>query len=206
MADPDQRGNGRLDLATGQELPDAGNIDKIRDILFGAQSREFDKRMARLEERLTKEAGNLKDDMRRRFEALETYVKRELESLSERVDAERQDRVVGLKGMSSELKEAAESVEAAWSPGRTDDQEPAGSASADSRSIQEPVRRGRRQVSLPPDVAGQSCGDPSGGQDRLGGSGGPVHRIGASPQQRLQASWAGIARAQYTATFKCHVD
>jgi hypothetical protein len=120
MADPDQRGNGRLDLAAGQELPDAGNIDKIRDILFGAQSREFDKRMARLDERLTKEAGNLKDDIRRRFEALETYVKRELESLSERVDAERQDRVVGLKNVSGELKEAAESVEKRL--GRLDEQ------------------------------------------------------------------------------------
>ena len=36
--------------------PEGGNLDKIRDILFGPQARDYDRRLTRLEERLMKEA------------------------------------------------------------------------------------------------------------------------------------------------------
>ena len=36
------------------ELREGANVDKIRDILFGSNMREYEKRFARLEERLTK--------------------------------------------------------------------------------------------------------------------------------------------------------
>ena len=39
----------------GINQPEAGNVDKIREILFGGQMRAYDKRFSRLEERLTKE-------------------------------------------------------------------------------------------------------------------------------------------------------
>jgi len=37
---------------TNQELVEDNNVDKIRDILFGGNMREYDKRFARLEDRL----------------------------------------------------------------------------------------------------------------------------------------------------------
>ena len=45
--------------ALGDETAGAGNLAKVRDILFGAQMRENDKRFSRLEERLVKEIGEL---------------------------------------------------------------------------------------------------------------------------------------------------
>jgi 1,6-anhydro-N-acetylmuramate kinase len=60
------------------------SLDKVRDILFGVQMREYDRRLARLEERLVKETADLKDDVRKRIEALDSYVKRESESLADR--------------------------------------------------------------------------------------------------------------------------
>ena len=41
-------------------MPDAdgaagGNLDKVRDLLFGGQMRDYDRKFARLEERLVKE-------------------------------------------------------------------------------------------------------------------------------------------------------
>ena len=36
------------------ELREGQNVDKIRDILFGNQMRDYEKRFARLEERVTK--------------------------------------------------------------------------------------------------------------------------------------------------------
>ena len=47
--------------ATHAEEPREGqNVDKIRDILFGAQMRDYDKRFARLEDRLMKDAEALR--------------------------------------------------------------------------------------------------------------------------------------------------
>lgn len=65
----------------GGDQATAGNIDKVRDILFGAQMRDYEKRFARLEERLQKATSDLKDDLKKRFDSLESYVKKEGESL-----------------------------------------------------------------------------------------------------------------------------
>jgi hypothetical protein len=71
----------------------AASIDKVRDILFGNQVREFDRRFARLEERIIKETIDLKEDVKNRVEQLELYTKREMESLADRLRADHDDRV-----------------------------------------------------------------------------------------------------------------
>src|ERR1700749_3579611 len=45
----------------------AGNVDKIRDILFGSQMRDYESRFARLEEALVKETAEIRETSRRRF-------------------------------------------------------------------------------------------------------------------------------------------
>jgi hypothetical protein len=78
--------------ATG-ESTGAASIDKVRDILFGNHVREFERRFARLEERIVKETIDLKEDVRNRVEALEQYTKREMESLTEKLRADYNERV-----------------------------------------------------------------------------------------------------------------
>jgi hypothetical protein len=87
-----------------------GNVDKIRDILFGNQMREYDSRFARLEETLLKESSDLKESVRKRIDTLESYFKKELESLAGRLRAERDDRLALGKDLSGEIKNAAESL------------------------------------------------------------------------------------------------
>ena len=70
----------------------AGNVDKIRDILFGAQMRDYEHRFARLEETLLKEAAELRESTRKRFDALESYIRKELEALEGRLRTERDER------------------------------------------------------------------------------------------------------------------
>ncbi len=55
--------------AKGLPADDAGggNIDKVRDILFGGQMRDYERRFSRLEERLVQETAELKDDVRKRL-------------------------------------------------------------------------------------------------------------------------------------------
>src|SRR6516165_489888 len=74
--------------AANGELREGANVDKIRDILFGSNMREYEKRFARLEERLTKSSDALRDDLKKRFDSLESYVKNELEAIATRLKAE----------------------------------------------------------------------------------------------------------------------
>jgi hypothetical protein len=70
-----------------------GNLDKVRDILFGGQMREVERRFARLEERLLKETQDLKDEVKRRLDALETFARQESESLADQLRGERNERI-----------------------------------------------------------------------------------------------------------------
>lgn len=70
---------------TSGDLSGGGNIDKIREILFGSQMRDYEKRFSRLEDRLLKECASLKDETRKRLETLELFVQQEVESLTERI-------------------------------------------------------------------------------------------------------------------------
>jgi len=47
-----------------------GNVDKIRDILFGSQMRDYETRFARLEETVAKETAEMRETNRRRFDQL----------------------------------------------------------------------------------------------------------------------------------------
>ena len=83
----------------------------MRDLLFGGQMRDYDRKFARLEERLVKETSELRDEVRKRLAALEGYMKTEVESLSERLRAEQDARSGGVKGSRRELRETAQQVE-----------------------------------------------------------------------------------------------
>lgn len=81
------------------EQPDIGNIDKIREILFGGHMRDYEKRFTRVEERLTKESLDLRDDTRKRFDALEAFIKSEFAALVERLQAEQRTRDEAVLGL-----------------------------------------------------------------------------------------------------------
>lgn len=87
------------------EVTGANSLDKVRDILFGSQARDYEKRFTRLEERLTKESSDLKNDVKRRFDMLENYIKRELETLGERLRGEQNERHDATTQLSGELKQ-----------------------------------------------------------------------------------------------------
>lgn len=98
--------------ATAADVDAAGgNIDKIRDILFGVQMRDYDKRFSRLEERLLKESADLRDETRKRFDTLEQYVKQEVKALVERIAAEKSQRSEDVKELERGLKDLTRNFE-----------------------------------------------------------------------------------------------
>ena len=90
---------------TPVEIQEDGNIDKIRDILFGSQARDFDRRFSRLEDRLMKDVGEIRDETRKKLDALEEFIKSEVKSLTERLVSEQNSRLDATKELSNDLKE-----------------------------------------------------------------------------------------------------
>ena len=88
-----------------------GNVDKIRDILFGSQMREFEQRLEATEKRLAEAIERTAKDMERRIERLDKYARREVDKLSEQIKEERRNRAAEGKSSASELSGLAEQVE-----------------------------------------------------------------------------------------------
>jgi DNA repair exonuclease SbcCD ATPase subunit len=101
----------KIPSPSGKEAPEGANVDKIRDILFGSQMRDYEKRFSRLEESIAKSLDTLREDMTKRLETLSGFVKQELESLSQRVKNEKAERSDGLKELGREMKDGTKLVE-----------------------------------------------------------------------------------------------
>jgi DNA repair exonuclease SbcCD ATPase subunit len=100
--------------ANGQAADGAGgaeNVDRIREILFGTQQRDFEKKLARIEDRLATEVNNLREEYKKRFDSLQVFLKDELEAVTERIKAEQDERVEKLAQISRELKEFSKQTE-----------------------------------------------------------------------------------------------
>lgn len=69
-----------------------GNIEQVRDILFGQAMEEFRGRFEDMEERLAKEISQVRADVKKKFDNFEIYVKKELNSLDEQIKAEASNR------------------------------------------------------------------------------------------------------------------
>jgi len=90
---------------------DAASVEKIRDILFGPQMRDHERKVLRLEEKLLKETADLKEDVRKSLAASDAFVKKELEALSSRLKAEQEERKDAVKSLAQELKELNQTLQ-----------------------------------------------------------------------------------------------
>lgn len=88
-----------------------GNVDKIREILFGGQMRDYEQRFADLETRVTKNIELISNNFEKRMDRLDTFSKRELDKLSQQVKDERKARREEGKQGSKELKDLAQQLE-----------------------------------------------------------------------------------------------
>ena len=88
-----------------------GNVDKIREILFGGQMRDYEQRFAELEKRLTKNIDMIANNFEKRIERLNTYARREIEKLSGQIKEERKARREDGKQGARDLKDLGQQVE-----------------------------------------------------------------------------------------------
>lgn len=94
----------------GADIADAGSMDKIRDILFGNQAKDYENRFFKMEQQLTQEAAELKDEFLKRIDALEGYIKQEIKDINERIKNESNERADAHQMIQREIKEGFESL------------------------------------------------------------------------------------------------
>jgi hypothetical protein len=95
------------DEKTTKAVPtDTGNVDKIRDILFGQQIREFEERFFKLEEKLSQETTKLRHETLRRLDSIETFIKSEMDSLAERLKHEAEQREQNEQNLRGDMKDS----------------------------------------------------------------------------------------------------
>lgn len=97
----------------GDGPPEPENLDKVRAILFGAQVRETDRRFAKLEEQVNRDLYALREDLRRRLDDLEAFVRDENDAFSKRLVAEQKSREEADEELSTDLKQAVKAAKAA---------------------------------------------------------------------------------------------
>ena len=131
MSKPNQNPQDGVANGADETTDRTGNVDKIRDILFGTQMRDYDKKFARLEERLLKESAELREELKRRFASLESFMKSEVEVLNDAQKAERNAREEAVKGIADNLGETAK----AWERRAAQAEEQSGKAQRDLRQL-----------------------------------------------------------------------
>jgi len=104
-------GDGGNKAMSGGDIVGAGNVDKIRDILFGSQMREYERKFQRMEERIGKEISSLREESSKRIDSLESYVNKELEALGDRLKGEQSQRTEAVEELTAEIAKAAKLLE-----------------------------------------------------------------------------------------------
>ncbi|MEO5753955.1 MAG: hypothetical protein ABIR38_04550 [Chthoniobacterales bacterium] len=92
-------------------IDETGNVDRIRNILFGSQMRDYDGRFQKLEERLAREATELRGDLQRQLQALEAFMKGEVESMTNRVKTEQSERVQAIQQLAHEMGQTVKGLD-----------------------------------------------------------------------------------------------
>ena len=98
------------ELSTADAASDS-NIDQLRDIIFGGQMREYERRFARMEERIAKELTDVREEVRDRCTTLERYVRDELESITVELRVSQQSRTADERRLSQSIVDAANGAE-----------------------------------------------------------------------------------------------
>lgn len=93
------------DNGTASSEPPPESLDKVRDILFGGQMRAVEARLQGLEARLLQAQENLRTEFTKQIDSLDGVVQKEVQTLTDKLAAERSKRIEELKALASELKE-----------------------------------------------------------------------------------------------------
>ena len=92
-------------------INDAPGVDKIRELLFGNQMQDYDRRFAVMEERFQQKMRDLEAESTRAIQSAESSVKKQLESIASQVRQEQDLRADADKELGRGLREQIQGLE-----------------------------------------------------------------------------------------------
>jgi hypothetical protein len=98
-------------LAGAPASNDAPGVDKIRELLFGNQMQDYDRRFSLLEERFQQKQRDMDAESARNLAALESSMKKQLESLAGQVRQEQELRGEADKELGRGLREQIQGID-----------------------------------------------------------------------------------------------
>ena len=98
-------------LASTPASADAPGVDKIRELLFGNQMQDYDRRFSVLEERFQQRMRDLEGESSRSLGSLESSIKKQLESIAGQVRQEQDLRAEADKELGRGLREQIQGLE-----------------------------------------------------------------------------------------------
>lgn len=87
------------------------SLDKVRDILFGSQMRDQDRRFVQIEEKVAAELAAFREETRKGIRSVEEFVTAELSALASRLTAESSQRHDALRQLSDECRAGAQAID-----------------------------------------------------------------------------------------------
>jgi chromosome segregation ATPase len=90
---------------------DAVGVDKIRDLLFGNQMQDYDRRFSKLEERFLQRFKDVESETKRNLEMYESNAKKQVESLAAQLRNEKDARAEADKEIDRNLREQNQALE-----------------------------------------------------------------------------------------------
>jgi DNA anti-recombination protein RmuC len=97
--------------ASGLAASEAVGVEKIRDLLFGNQMQDYDRRFVTLEERLQQKLRELESEGSRSLNSLESSTKKQLESVANQIREEKDLRADADKELERALREHTQALE-----------------------------------------------------------------------------------------------
>jgi hypothetical protein len=98
-------------LAGVPSIPDAPGVDKIRELLFGNQMQDYDRRFSVLEDRFQQRLRDVEGESARSLGTLESSIKKQMESIAGQVRQEQDLRSEAVKELGQTLRELIQGVD-----------------------------------------------------------------------------------------------
>jgi exonuclease VII large subunit len=90
---------------------DAPGVDKIRELLFGNQMQDYDKRFSQLQDRFQQKVRDIEAESARSLQNMESSIKKQLESIASQVRHEQEQRADADKELGRVLREQMDTLE-----------------------------------------------------------------------------------------------
>lgn len=86
-------------------------MEQVRDLLFGTEMRALDRRVQRIEERMSREITALRSDLKQRLDSIQRELSSEVERLAQGLSDLKSDRSQSAEAAMARVQESAEAVE-----------------------------------------------------------------------------------------------